>query len=923
MKDPMKKKSITDYFITSSQQASDTHHDTAASATCHLKEAGPKGYEPSTQTPVSLHSSASLSEERYKFLVDLHDKSGNPMGSAGYDPGTLFIPPFYYSKFTPFEKQFWDIKCEYFDTVVFFKKGKFYELYENDADIASREFGLRISDRVNMKMAGVPESSFEFWSGKFLERGYKIGKVDQVENMIGKNIREKENTENVLRGSRKEDKIIRRELKEVITQGTIYNYEHLKSPLSIFTAVIRMNGQMGSVLLYEASLNLIYVETYTNENEGRLETIFAQNKVVEVITDCSLKLDPCTRIVKPIKGGSLIRFRDSFANEDEYQCFLYLVNYMKYLKRDNFVEHVKISQLSDNNNNFMVLDSITLRNLEILENSSNGSQENTFFDSLNFCQTSQGKRELKKWVTSPLKKIEEIGHRQTVISIFEEINVGKIKDNLCQLEDLERLVSRLFSDNPSIKDLKKLIAFLENSITLFENLDLVLLQTYGNENGDEKVKRLCLNASIANGNDALANSLESSFEITEDSSMDQKNILRRDKPGCLYDIINECPNIQKILDDFKDNYEIKDDEIIPLNEDDVIHENIRKLKAIEVRFIDYIKEQKQLLKDSTLSYKHVGKEIYQIETKLTTDIPKSYFLVSSTKSTKRYYTKDLKMLVNEYVECEEKLFQSKGTILRRVIEELKEHHTVFLVVSDIVGRVDCFYSLSIFQKLTAQSVYPEFTASDLKFTGLRNPVYKNYIENDLNMDSQVLILTGPNMGGKSTFLRSVCLNILLAQMGLKVNCTMMKTRLFDRIFTRIGANDNILKGESTFMVELSETCRIIKNCTPESFIVIDELGRGTSTRDGEAIARAVIEYLKKKDVACMFSTHYHKMVERVKGVKKGYMKVVIGDGDIVFLYKIGEGICYDSHGIEVAKLAMVPNEIVVRARAIRALIENK
>ncbi|KAM0688282.1 DNA mismatch repair protein msh6 [Conglomerata obtusa] len=967
-----------------------------------------------------IKKKSAVNETRFEFLQNIKDKNGNDIHSEFYEPNSLFIDEKAYKNFTPFEKQFWDIKKEYFDTIIFFKKGKFYELYENDADIANKEFGLRITDRVNMKMAGVPETSFDFWSNKFLEKGYKIGRVDQSENAVGKTIRERELKENhSLTPNKKEDKIIKRELKEVITQGTIYNNEHLKSPISFYLAVIKMkkDTQTSHVLLYDASLNTILYNSYCNKDNFGLETLFAQYKIIEVICEDQIKSDSSIKQIKPIKGGSMIKFRDVFENEEQYICFLYLNNYMEYLKRESFLMHVKIKKLTENNNIFMILDATTIKNMDIYESVENN--EKTLFETINFCYTNQGKRELRRWLMAPLRNYDAIVARQEAIKTLEGVDITIVKDNLKNIGDIERTASRLFSENPVLKDLFNLINDIEKCNELIYNLSLLLLQNYGTENQDNKIKKLCNNkqnyeqirdtnkdkyTKIINRNKyndckennkddvdiTFENKTKNKFarnnynicektnfckdisenDATCDNISNQKainnynnfthenngnNVYCNDKankdskdvystkkketyhkdsfdalvessksfcePETIVDMINSFPDVNIMLEYFKTNYEVTEAEIISLNENDEIQVYIKNLKNIETKLIHYLEDVKKQLKNTSICYKDIGKEIYQLEMSNSIKVNNDYFLVSSTKTHKRYYTNILKMYINEYVECEEKLFQSKGTLLRRVTKELIEYKDILYAVNDIISKIDCYVSLSIYQNLNTNTCYPEFTENEFVFEGLYNPIYKNYVSNDLNMQEKVLILTGPNMGGKSTFLRSVCLNIILSQIGLKVCCKKMKTMFFDRIFTRIGANDNLLKGESTFMIELTETSNILNQCTNKSFLLIDELGRGTSTKDGECIARSVVEYIKNKGVYCLFSTHYHKMVETIENVMKGYMKVILSEDDVVFLYKLVEGICYDSHGIEIARMAGVPEIIVNRAKEIKKCLE--
>ncbi|KAM0676061.1 DNA mismatch repair protein msh6 [Gurleya vavrai] len=845
-------------------------------------------------------------DPRFNFLIDIKDKNGNSPLSQNYDCSSLFIDESEYKRFTPFEKQFWDIKKEYFDTIIFFKKGKFYELYENDADIANKEFGLRITDRVNMRMAGVPESSFEFWSEKFLSKGYKIGRVEQSENMIGKGIRERNLDDQNIEKVKKEDKIIKRELKEVITQGTVYkNISHL----SFYIAVLMIKKDKTHILIYDASINEIQFESFCDQNNTKLNTIFAQFKILEIITDEKIKLDNFVSVLKPIKGGSLIKFSERFENEEEYICFLYLKNYMEYLKRENFVDHVKIRKLHQNNKKFMILDSTTLKNMDIIEenNKINLYSEKSLFSTIDFCLTNQGKRELKRWLISPLYDIADIQKRHKIVNIFENIDTSKLKEIMKEIGDFERTLTRLFSENPNLKDFCNFLKDIESCNNVIVTLNLLILQNFGENNVKDEEK--------------YSNTFFESMNLSKSDENIKKNEVKNILHG--KDLINaefidSFPDCNEIINFFRTNYEINEKEIISHNKNDEIYEMTNSLQNIEKKLLSYLEEQKKILK-CNICYKDLGKEIFQLEISNSQKVPNNYFLVSSTKSHKRYYTNDLKIIVNEYIECEELLFQCKRTLLRRVASELAKYKESFYIINDIISKIDCYISFSTYQSLNSDLCYPEFCES-FSFIGMRNPIYKNFVDNDLMLEEKVLILSGPNMGGKSTFLRTVCLNIILSQIGLKVSCKKFKSSLFDMIFTRIGASDNLMRGESTFMIELKETSDILRQCTENSILFIDELGRGTSTKDGECIARSCLEYIKRKKSFCLFSTHYHEMIEEVENVKKGYMKTIFNE-DIIFLYKLVEGICNDSHGIEIAKLAGVPISIVERAKEIKSLLK--
>lgn len=830
--------------------------------------------------PFSSRHADVRKEDRYNFLVQVRDKNGVAKDEPGYDSSTLFIPPESYSRFTDFERQFWDIKKEYYDTVIFFKKGKFYELYENDADTASALFDLKVVERVNMKMAGVPEKSYEYWAGKFLEKGLKIGRVDQVENMVAKNIRERE--------SCAKDKIIRRELKEIVTSGTIYNNDHLKSPISVYLGVVEMgecvnehckSAQHVSVLLYEASLNKVFFDSFCDDSESTaLRTLFAQNDVREVISSGKIKTDGYVRMIAPITGGSQVSFRDRFNNYREYKCFVYLANHMEFLKRGCFVDSVEIVPAKCDVRTTFGLDRITLKNMEILANNYDQTTKNTLFEHINHCVTPFGQRLLKVWLLHPLKDVGEIVKRQQITQALESTHFYTLREKLKGMGDVERIMGKCNSSNPLPKDVMDLIKNL--GVAMGVKKDLVLL-------------------------------VDAAHHCMHDQESGKSN-----GSSLLGSIIDSFPDIQGIMDTFNASFYCEGDEIMPHeNASDELCMLLTAQKKILTRIDAYLASQKRAL-GVEIRFRDIGKEIFQMEMQNDVKVPENYFVVSSTKSAKRFYTKELKCIINEYVECGERVFQSRGNLLRRVIAFLLQFKSHLYALSTTLAQLDVFLSFAIFSS-SRKSIFPTF-GNDLRAQGLRNPIFPHFVESDLSLlDTNVLLLTGPNMGGKSTLLRSLCYNVILAQMGMKVLATTFETRIFDNIFTRIGAYDNLEKGESTFMVELSETAKILRSSTANTFIIIDELGRGTSVDDGEAIARAVVEHLTRVGCTVFFSTHYHKMVEEVAGVSKGYMDYEVSGDDVVFLYKLVEGIADSSHGISVAKMAAIPSRIIEKAKEIR------
>lgn len=810
--------------------------------------------------------SAGPNEERYGFLLDVRDENMRRRGEEGYDPSTLHIPPECYRKFTSFERQFWDIKRKHYDTVIFFKKGKFYELYENDAEIASNVFDLRIVERVNMKMAGFPESSYDAWAAKFLSHGYKIGKVDQAENSIGKRIREQDG---------RKDKIISRELKEVVTQGTIYR--ELSSSLPVYLGVVVRNetchadlctGPLHfSVVLYDASTNTIFPRSFCDSHDMcELRSVFVQNDVREVIADVDISLPSTTVVIRPVKTVIASQRKYDFKNDREFLSFTYLHNYMRTLCRESCLASAVISDMHDAAG-FMSLDGSTLVNMDILANNFDGTETNTLFKAITYTSTPFGQRLLRKWLVSPLTDIEKILERRSFAEIFRGESLVGLVARLEDLGDLERCLGKICSTNPTLRDMSMLVLGLRKSRSFLEFLSEFL----GSERYDNAKEMLGV--------------------------------------------------VAEVLNIFDGAYKITDVEIVPTSENDELCMLCRDRDLIHKRLDAFLCDLKKSTGIPDLCYKSVGKEIFQVEVPNGASLPSCFFAVSSTKTHKRFYSRELKSIVDNLAETEERIFQSRGSILQKAAELLRLHATSISHATGYLAAVDCFISFARFNR-TNKAIIPVFS-DRLEMTGLTSPVYPDYIRNDFRPSSRIALITGPNMGGKSTYLRSICLNIILAQMGMGVLCEYMSTPVFDKIFTRIGASDSLAKGESTFMIELSEASRILNQSTSRSLVIVDELGRGTSTRDGEAIARAVLDYIRKLECYTLFSTHYHRLVEEYKDADKLHVKCKVDSGDIVFLHKIEEGVCYDSHGLYVARLAGVPEEVVARSFEIRETLLKK
>ncbi|KAJ3317692.1 DNA mismatch repair protein msh6 [Blyttiomyces sp. JEL0837] len=876
-------------------------------------------------------------DERYSWLLDERDADGRRPGEEGHDPRTLFIPKHAWAKFSAFEKQFWEIKAAHWDTVVFFKKGKFYELYEKDADIAHQEFDWKLTDRVNMKMCGVPDHSFDIWAAQFIAKGYKIAKVDQVESLVAKEIREKKQGSS----SAKEDKIIRRELTMILTSGTLVDPSLLTDDMSTYCMAIKEeivsdnSAPTFAICFVDTSTAQFQISYFEDDvDRTKFETLIVQLKPKELVLEKGLVNPKTLRLLKNCLSDPILNFLhpdkefwDAQTTADNISKSQYfaenkdfpevikgisqnelamsalggLLSYLKTLKLDKDLASIGNFKVYDplQSSGTLVLDGQTLLNLEIFENSADGTSNGTLFKLLNRCITPQGKRLFKSWVCHPLRDKNAINARLDAVE--DLFNNEDMQDTLAscfkRLPDVERSIARIHSGTCRVKDFVSALRAFESIADLFTKIKDVISQ----------------------------------FSSSRLISLFSEGFPK------------ELSETLKFFDEAFDHAEAfsSGEIVVRAGYDDPYDVANRAYEDVENEFAEYKKEQQKELGCKNLNYKDMGKDLYQLEVPAKVNVPKDWKLMSKTQSVHRYHTRKIESLLVRFLEVREGREEALRNVRSRLYARFDEHYRMWLRVVQTVAEIDCYLGLAVCRSgLGSPLCRPEFVDSDTNFMeikDLRHPCLqsdfgKDFIPNDvaigMNEKSKIILLTGPNMGGKSTLLRQSCIAVIMAQLGCYVPASSCRLTTFDRIFTRIGANDNILAGQSTFMVELSETSKILREATPKSLVILDELGRGTSTFDGYAIAFAVLHHLITR-VGCLglFSTHYGMLTREFENnalVSLNYMNFVSDEErrDVTFLYKLVQGVCPKSFGMNVALMAGVPNAIVDQADEIAAQFEN-
>ncbi|CAK9436232.1 uncharacterized protein LODBEIA_P07900 [Lodderomyces beijingensis] len=880
---------------------------------------------------------AKENEERYQWLVNIKDAEKRTPDHPEYDPRTLYIPQSAWSKFTAFEKQYWEIKSQMWDTVVFFKKGKFYELYENDAMIASTKFDLKIAGggRANMKLAGIPEMSFEYWAKEFISHGYRVAKVDQKESMLAKEMR---NGSAGGGGGIKEEKIIKRELTGVLTAGTLTNLDMITDDMSTYCLSIKEShlvdgGKIFGVAFVDTATSEVnLIELIDDAECTKLDTLITQVKPKEVICEkgnlCAIatkilkfsahsnhqiwnQLNPITEFwdaelafehlvkskyyeAKDLDDVScyppvLLQFKEN--HQVAFNAFGGLLSYLKSLKIDNGVMsigNIKQYQISMNESKHMILDGVSLNNLEILSNNYDGGDQGTLFKLVNQATTPFGKRHLKKWILHPLMNIDEINARYDSIDYLmgdgEELK-SILNASLSNIPDLERLIARVHGKTLRFRDFLRVVESFEN-IAKF------------------------------------------STQLAEFANVEC---------GVLYKYLKAFPRDMSChIGEWEDAFnreEAKLDIIIPAKGTDAkFDESQAVIDDIEAQLHQHLKEYKRTYKSQEIQFRDSGKEIFLIEmpTRVATKVPKTWETMGATSKVKRYWSPEVKRLARKLMEQKETHKSVCDTLKLRMYDKFNVHHKTWMDAITSIANIDCILALTkVSETIGYPSCRPEFIESDrgvVDFKELRHPCFvgtKEFIPNDIKLgggdEPSFGLLTGANAAGKSTVMRTTSLAVILCQIGCYIPAESAKLTPVDKIMTRLGANDNIMQGKSTFFVELSETKKILSNATPKSLVILDELGRGGSSSDGFAVAESVLHHLATHIQSIgFFATHYNSLGAAFKThpqIKPLRMAIVVDQKsrEITFLYKLENGTAPGSFGMNVALMCGIAKDIVENA----------
>ncbi len=816
-----------------------------------------------------------------------------------------------YEQATPMFKQFLDVKRKYQEVVLLYRMGDFYEGFFEDAVLFSKELGLTLTHKDGgaigkVPMAGIPVKSLNTYIPKLLNKNYKVAICEQLENP-------------------KEAKgLVKRDIVKTITAGTVTELNLLEPTGNNFLAsVININNDYG----------LAYTDISTGEfkvTKGNLEEILSELARIkpseilspikkqkiqpfQIVPDEKIDLPeeitsmyPCTKMsitsfneeqaVKNIKEVFNVTSLEAFGYNEYKIAFLaagaileYLVETQKgVLPKFDVIRPYSISD-------YVSIDASTRRNLELIETSRDKSKYGSLYWAIDKVKTPMGSRLLKNWLTQPVKNIDELNKRldsveELINNTQSRLNLINIMDRVC---DIERLGIKLSNGSANPRD----FLALKDTFSLFPNLESIF-KTFKTE---------YLNSFTQKSNDLYE------FASIINRTIDENATVSTKDGGFIKD------NVNSDLDYFRS----------------LLTGGEEWLKNFEA-------EQKELtgIKNLRVSYNRNFGFFIEVTKSNLSQVPMNYIRKQTLTNAERYMTEELKKHENDVLSAQFKSIELEQKIFEDLCEYAKSFVDTVMETAHFLARADVLLSFAV-NATESNYTKPEITdTNEIFIKDGRHPVVEKilpmgqYVPNDLkliadtknNEDTQFMILTGPNMAGKSTYMRQNALIVLLAQIGSYVPASYARIGIVDKIFTRVGAVDDLSLGQSTFMVEMNETAYILNSATEKSLILLDEIGRGTSTYDGVAIAWSVAEYIATKIKArTIFATHYHElnvMPNSIEQIKNYRITLSEENGEIQFLRKVVPGSASKSYGIQVAKMAGLPESVVSKAQSLMTRMQK-
>lgn len=804
--------------------------------------------------------------------------------------------------YTPMMLQYLEVKEKYKNEILFYRLGDFYEMFFDDAVTVSRELELTLTGKScgteeRAPMCGVPFHSAETYIARLVKKGYTVVVCEQMEDPA------------TAKG------LVKRDVVRIITPGTVTESVMLTEGKNNYLCALYISGTCAGICFADISTAKVYVtqindgdvnnriinelatylpsEIITNADRTGVKEIFeyARDRIGSVYNDASKNL---------FSGDAYGELCTHFGKDQLDKALLYenspgtraLCAIMRYIAQTQKVDLAYIDKINSYDSGvYLGIDVNTRRSLELCETMRTREKRGSLLWVLDKTKTAMGARLLRKWVEQPLVGVNEILARQNAVTELFDNFIAKeeLQRLLSEINDLERLMTRVVFNTTNGKDMKA----IEQSVNALVPIKKQLEEFRGAE------LKAC----------------EENLDTLEDIGEYISNAIVDDPPFS----VREGGMIKK-------GFSEEADELRSMMEDG--HSWIAKIEQSEKELTG--------IKNLKIGYNRVFGYYIEVTNSFKDMVPDRYVRKQTLTGAERYITDELKQMESKVLGAKERLVSLEYEIFQKLRAFVADNLHRVQKTAAVIAKLDVYVSLADTAKKN-NYVCPEVDMSDvLDIKEGRHPVVERFMKNEmfvpndahLDENRRLLLITGPNMAGKSTYMRQTALIIIMAQIGSYVPAKSARIGVVDKIFTRIGASDDLSAGQSTFMLEMSECAYILKNATKRSFVVYDEIGRGTSTYDGMSIARAIVEYTvsKKLYAKTMFATHYHELTE-LSEVCKGvvnYNVVAKKKGDeLVFLRRIVEGAADQSYGIEVAKLAGVPKEIVKRADEILEEIESK
>lgn len=775
-------------------------------------------------------------------------------------------------KYTPMIEQYLKIKKEYQDMFLFYRLGDFYEMFFEDAVRASKILEITLTARdggaEKIPMCGVPFHSSAGYIDTLVNNGYKVAICEQVSEPG-------------------QGKIVERKVVQVITPGTYMNYKNYDE-----------NNFLGSVYIKDNNIYFAFCDIMTGDSRctilktmDDLQDEVLKNNIKEVISIEGQKLDISAYITEVEESDNLSKDKTNNLKDKNLKlCADILLDYIEKTQNKD------ISSLKDFEvyfkDKFVYMTNYSIRNLEVTQNMANGSKKGSLLSIVDKTSTAAGSRKLKNWLENPLLDINEIKKRQEIVGDFVKHYFEKsdVKTSLKEVYDLERISTKVSYNIVSPKELLNLkktlkqIPQIKNILKGFDSEKLV---------------------DIANNIDELEDLhdfLEKTIHEEAGQTVKDGNVIKLGFNEELDSYKNASKNGNKVL--------------LEIEEREKNRTGIKNLKVGYNKIFGYFIE------------------ISKVGLKSVDPTELGYHRKQTLSNCERFISEELKQVEEHIVNSKTKIEELELQLFQEVKIKIHEYIPRLQRVANTLSDIDVFVSLSDVAEEYGY-VKPDFNDDNvIDIVDGRHPIVErnvsadSYISNDCKVekDENILLITGPNMSGKSTYMRQLALIVILAQIGSFVPASSASLPIFDKIFTRIGASDDLAGGKSTFMVEMIEAKNALVESTANSLLIFDEIGRGTSTYDGIALAQSILEYINNT-IKCktLFSTHYHELTKLeniTEGIKNIHVSAKEDHGKLIFLYKINEGLIEKSYGIHVAQLAHLPNDVINGANKILKELEN-